>query len=63
MADELAAAAEADGYSTEFLQGEEFTKVLGAEDFTAAIGSYQTKQASQCTTSAPTDGETTTTQG
>lgn len=63
VADELSAAAEADGYSTEFLQGEEFTQILGAEDFSAAIGGYQTRQSAECatTSSLPAEGETTTT--
>ncbi len=61
VADELSAAAEADGYTTEFLQGEEFTQVLGAEDFSTAIGSYQTRQSSEC--APPTDETTTTVAG
>jgi hypothetical protein len=58
VADELSAAAEQDGYSTEFLQGEAFTSVLGAEDFNTAIAAYQTRQSSECAT--PGAEETTT---
>jgi hypothetical protein len=63
VADELSAAAEADEYSPEFLQGEEFTQILAAEDFSAAIGGYQTRQSAECatTSSLPAEGETTTT--
>lgn len=58
VADELAAAAEADGYSTEFLQSEAFTAVLGAQDFTTAISAYQTRQSTECATqeSVPAEG-------
>lgn len=59
VADELAAAAEADGYSTEFLTGEAFTSVLGTEDFTAAIVAYQTRQSTECAAegSVPAEGD------
>jgi hypothetical protein len=60
-ADELSAAAEADGYTTGFLESETFTQVLGSEDFSAAIGAYQTRQASECATPGAAEGETTTT--
>ena len=60
VADDLSAAAESNGYSVAFLQGEEFTAVLSGEDFTAAIGAYQTRQAAECETaeSAPDGGDT-----
>jgi hypothetical protein len=57
VADDLAAAAEADGYSTDFLQSEEFAAVVNDEQLVAALSPYQTRAASEC---APTgaDGAT-----
>jgi hypothetical protein len=64
VADELAAAAEEDGYTVDFVLGEAFTSLLGAEDFTVAITAYQTRQASDCEIdgSIPAEGETETTE-
>jgi len=53
VADDLSAAAESAGYSVAFLQGEEFTQVLSGEEFTTAIGAYQTRQAAECETTEP----------
>lgn len=47
-ASELAAAAEADGYSEGFLEGEESTAILSSQEFSTAIASYQSRQASEC---------------
>lgn len=62
VAGELADAAEQDGYSTDFLESEEFATVLGGDDFTAALQGYQTRQASECEDSTiPEDGSEPTT--